>query len=54
MTAIRREVGGKEIEQKGKKDSWTWATLWRLWGEGAISDLNVNGKNTIKIKIKEC
>ena len=21
-------VGGGEIEQKGKKDSWTWTAVW--------------------------
>ena len=31
-----------------KKDSWVWAAVWGLQGEGGIQGLNGNGKNAIK------
>ena len=41
---------GGGIEQKGKRSHGRGQKCGDGWGEGVISRLNGNGKNTIKIK----
>ena len=43
-------VGGRGIEQKKKKDLWTWTTEW--WLQGGYRGLNGIGKHTIKIDVE--
>ena len=51
-TASGGRRGGGRMEEKGKKDSWAWTTVWSLLRVGSIKGQNGNGKNTIKIKFK--
>ena len=52
MTARGRGRGGGRIEQKGKRTHGHGQQCGDCWGGGGIKGLNSNGKNTIKIKLK--
>ena len=49
-----RGLGGRGIEQKGKRTHGHRQQCGDCWGEGRIREPNGNGqKNTIKIKLKK-
>ena len=53
MTAGEVEVRGWSHQAKRKMTHGHGQLCGDCWGEGGIRELNGNGKNTIKVKLKK-